>query len=346
MPAPRARRPLDAPFVESAGLEIVVVHIGSRPPRYLHACLKQVQRVCGRPPVFIGPRVASRYSGSKLKAFRAAEKLSSFGLGGFWRYTCERFFVIEEHMRATGLSRCLHVESDNLVYVAPDSYEAWLDGTFGAGVAVCPLQYDLDTASVMYVGSLDALARLNEALLELVRMPPTDFVTAYGGDRPNEMRMLNVLRTQEHLCGGLPISPATARACGSAQVFDAGSYGQVVDGWYWEPGVPYVDDTHLVGGELSAGSIRLLWDARRSTPHVLDHTGDLLPLANLHVHSKRLQVWAPTPEARHLKAVGIPSEATTRARVRRAADRTLATASRLRQALSRRNEGRRHDSPE
>ncbi len=118
----------------------------------------------------IGPRDAARYRGPQLDRFRASEQLSSFGLGGFWRYACERFFVLEEHMRRTGLERCLHIESDVLLYLAPGDFDAWLRARYAGAVAVCPLTESEDTAAAMYVGSLAGLAALNDALLELVAL--------------------------------------------------------------------------------------------------------------------------------------------------------------------------------
>jgi hypothetical protein len=37
-------------------------------------------------------------------------------MGGFWRYTMERFFVVEECMRKLNLKNVFHLEIDNMVY--------------------------------------------------------------------------------------------------------------------------------------------------------------------------------------------------------------------------------------
>jgi hypothetical protein len=316
-------------------LEIALVHLGSRPPRYLHLSAKQIRLITGREPVIVGPRVAGRYRSPKLDAFRKTEHLSALGLEGFWRYTCERFFVLEEHMRATGLSSCVHIESDNLIYAAPAAYAAWLRDTYGDGIAICPFQELFDTAAVMYVGSVGTLGALTEAMLELVAMPPADLLAKHGGDHPNEMRMLHVLRAAG-LAGALPVTPEDAAASGAEHIFDPGSYGQFIDGWYWEPGVSYINDRHLLGAALADGRLRLAWDARRERPTVQGLGTEPRTLANLHIHSKNLEIWMTQAPAQAKEPAGFPSEATLRSRTRRGAQRALASAARVWRLVSRR----------
>jgi hypothetical protein len=310
-------------------LEVVLVHLGSKPPRYFHVSADQVRAVTRRDPILIGPRLGARYDSPKLRAFREGEHLSQFGLNGFWRYTCERFFVLEEHMRRTGLSRCIHIESDNLLYVTPSAFAEWLVSTHGDSIAVCPFTFAEDTAAVMYVGSLDSLALFTDAMLELVTTPPHDLLAAHGGTMANEMRMLYLLR-REGLCGALPVTVEEAESTGAGHVFDPGSYGQYVDGWYWEPGVPYTSDKHLVGQALADQHYRLYWNAGREAPLVSRATGEPQPLVNLHVHSKRLEEWRPRQLTPPNRPAGFPSEAALRPRVRKAANSVLATASRIR----------------
>jgi hypothetical protein len=312
-----------------SALDIVLIHLGSRAPGYLHTCASQVRAVSGRAPVYVGPKEAAALDGRKLREFRTAEHLSDYGLSGFWRYTCERFFILEEHMRASGLRRCIHIESDNLLYAAPASYSDWLSTTYGDQVAVCPLTDDLDTAAFLYVGSVDALARLNAGLLELVAMTPEQFLTEHGGEMAHEMRMLRVLR-ERGLSAPLPIFPDEAQSTGSGHVFDAGPYGQIVDGWYWNPGVPYIDEGHLLGPALAEQRLRVVWGAGRDIPFALAPGGNPQPIVNLHMHSKRLTLWATQRVRVPRKPAGIPGEATLASRARRGRDATLATASRIR----------------
>jgi hypothetical protein len=168
-------------------------------------------------------------------------------------------------------------------------------------------------------------------MLEMVRLTPEQFAAQHGDDMANEMRMLRVLR-ERGLCAALPITPDEARSTGSGHVFDAGSYGQFVDGWYWEPGVPYTNEDHLLGPALAEQSLRVMWGAARDVPFALVPGDEPQPLVNLHVHSKRLALWATRRIDIPRKPAGLPGEATLGSRVRRGRDATLATASRIRRA--------------
>ena len=243
-------------------MDVVLIHLGSRPPRYLRACTRQVEKVAGAPPVLVGPLRGARYRGEKLRRFRATEGLTELGLGGFWRYAAERFFVLEEHMRKTGLERCLHIESDCLLYVAPSAYEGWLSDVYGDSVATCPLTDDQDTAAAMYVGSLQALSAFNLALLRLVALGPARLLELHGGEMGNEMRMIRVLR-DAGLARALPVTVAQAKALGSPIIFDPASYGQFVDGTPGAPGVPYAGEHHQAGRELIGGHCQILWNTQR-----------------------------------------------------------------------------------
>jgi hypothetical protein len=254
------------------------------------ACARQVESVSGRPPLVVGPERASGYRGPKLERFRGIEQLSGFGLEGFWRYAAERFFVLEELMADAGLERCIHLESDNLLYAAPAQLAPWMKEAYGGSVTVCPLTDTEDTAALMYVGSRASLSKLTQGLLELVQLGPAGLQAEHGEGMPNEMTMLHILRTKLGLCEALPVRASDARALNAPFVFDPGSYGQLVDGTVFEPGIPYLGDHQLVGRDLLAGRSRLVWDAGREHPLLYSAPDDhaFLPLANLHIHSKRL----------------------------------------------------------
>jgi hypothetical protein len=275
-------------------MDVVLVHLGGRPPSYLRTCAKQVQAVTAAPPLVVGPLEARRLHGPKLDRFRSGERLSDMGLAGFWRYATERFFVLEEAMRAAGIERCLHIENDNLLYAPAPQAMAWLEERFGDGLALCPLTAAEDTAGVMSIGSLAALERFNAALLELVELGPRELLAHYGGEMANEMRMIHLLRTDQGLAEALPTTLKAALAEGAPAIFDPASYGQHVDGIPSAPGRPYEGDHHAVGRELIAGAVRVAWDAQQRVPSVVRTAdGVTLPLANLHIHSKRLSRWVP-----------------------------------------------------
>lgn len=273
-------------------MDVALVHIGAPTPRYLQECVAQIEGVAGRPPLVVRPRQARRMRNPKLARFRRDEALTDMGLAGFWRFSCERFFVLEQALREAGIDRALHIENDNLLYASPDDYEGWLTDTYGTQLAICPLTKDEDTAGVMYVGSLAALSAFTDALLELVELEPEKLLERHGGPMANEMRMIHLLRTEHGLAQALPTTVAAATELSSPYVFDPASYGQWVDGTPSTPGVPYAGDHHFIGADILAGNLRVSWDAQQRFPTVFSSPDDReLPLANLHIHSKRLERW-------------------------------------------------------
>ena len=44
------------------------------------------------------------------------QRYTNMSMGGFWRYTMERFFIVEECMRKLNLKNVFHLEIDNMVY--------------------------------------------------------------------------------------------------------------------------------------------------------------------------------------------------------------------------------------
>ena len=279
--------------VSVQAMRVVLVHLGSPLPKHARVCIRQAIAASGERPLVVGPAAARKLRSEGRARFRQVESLSGMGLKRFWRYACERFFVLEAAMRATRLERCLHIECDVLTYASPSSYEGWLIDTYGAGLATCPLTDSEDTAAVMYVGSQAALAAFNTALLDLVAIPPAEFLDVHGGAMAHEMRMMNLLRTTSGLTASLPTTIAAARETGSEYLFDPASYGQFVDGVPAEPGWPTPADHHHVGRELLSGGCRLRWDAQQRVPLVAGGgDGSEYPLATLHIHSKRLERWA------------------------------------------------------
>lgn len=281
-------------------MRIVLVHLGSALPRHARSCIRQAIAVTGEPPVVIGPTAARKLRSDERDRFRQVESLSGMGMKRFWRYACERFFVLEAAMRQLRLDRCIHIECDVLMYAAPAAYLGWLTDTYGAGLATCPLTDFEDTAAVMYVGSRAALAAFNAQLLNLAAVPPAELLAVHGGEMAHEMRMMHLLRTSSGLAASLPTTVASARRLCSDYIFDPASYGQYVDGVPAEPGIAYAGEHHLVGRELLSGSYRMRWDAQQRLPLVQSAGDDSeYPLANLHIHSKRLERWEWDHTSRH-----------------------------------------------
>ena len=274
---------------------VIFVQLGRQVPPYLGVAMAQCRSVDGGlRPLLVGPHDGAQSRGPKLDAFRQGEHLSEQGPRGFWRYAAERLFVLEVFMERNGIDRCLHIESDNLILLPSKDVADRATRFFGSQVATCPLTEHFDTAAVLYVGSRAALSRLTAGLLDLALLPPRELLRLHGGPMANEMRMLAILRSAG-LSAALPTRPRSEAATEMECIFDPASYGQWLDGTVAAPGVPYATGDHFLGPDLIDGTLVVRWGFERQDASVCDKTYDsgFVPLANVHLHSKRLSLWTP-----------------------------------------------------
>jgi len=184
-------------------------------------------------------------------------KLDSEWRGGFWRATTERLFILEDWMRWKGIKECLHLENDVMLYT------------------------DIS------------------ALVPTLRLTSAGLSTTFQGQgvRQDQIRMcFSIL-----YCRSLPTAPPgatlvsetfrdwyenTAFPC----IFDAAAHGQYlggIDPIHSGAGVSFVNrDTDYRSDQFLYG-----WavdSAQRRYPTLVDKVGKIWPIANLHVHSKRL----------------------------------------------------------
>jgi hypothetical protein len=89
--------------------------------------------------------------------------------GSLWIASAMRFFYMRDLMTQRGWHEFVHVEGDNMLYIDTTTILPHLRSSYGPGLAVTPLQGDnaVFTASVMWVGSPEALSVFTDYLLEL-----------------------------------------------------------------------------------------------------------------------------------------------------------------------------------
>lgn len=120
------------PFSKLCAHSLVLVHIGQEIPEYMRYCMQQIRMFnsCNvyliasndalqkfNPALnefnIIGVPCESLEKSYHHQKFTEAERLEN----GFWRYTTERFFYIEELARQLQLTDIFHIEYDNMLYV-------------------------------------------------------------------------------------------------------------------------------------------------------------------------------------------------------------------------------------
>jgi hypothetical protein len=285
---------------------IVFIHIGAAPPPYARIAVEQARRWNPKAPIVFLSSVLQDYGAGETwisidsipmsaahQRFRYATPLE-----GFWKWTTERLFVLEDWMRSAGLEECIHFEYDNMIYqdlskIVPLLREIspGLSTTFqGQGrdrkaVRAC--------FSVVYCKAIEALTNFTQFLAcTTVNTDEMQLGGMYWDVTPEECSFLptapiGVTLESERCRGWLEDS----RFSELGAVFDASAYGQYlggVDPKYHaentEPGFVNPDC------DFRADQFEYTWateDGRRY-PTISDKNGRPWKIMNLHIHCKRL----------------------------------------------------------
>lgn len=260
-------------------MDIILVHLGGNPPEHINTCVKQIRKHsnCYIHSITDDSVVNKNY-GNFLKT-------NYFPNHDLWRYSCERFYAIEQYMKMVGLDEALHLEYDNLIYADPDDCK--FERKHGNCIALPRITDRFLSGGIMYIGSFVALQQMNKALNDLMAKGQEYLLTRAGGEMINEMHLLGmVFEDGTAPLVELPVLPTMH----TDYIFDGASWGQWVGGTHQTPGVPYAEEKHVVGRNILNGKYKVEW--KDGKPFSSDRDGNRVPIFNLHIHSKELEKWS------------------------------------------------------
>lgn len=296
---------------------VVFVHIGPKIPDHAVYALEQIRKFYTGDIWFLveervrsypafekyGIKTASLESltinNEPLTAFR---KAVWFPAGDFWYVTYERLFFLQKFMEVTKYDQVLHLENDVMNYIDLDSNLYWdkFAELYPDKMAINPVGDKWSAIAYTYIDNVEALTRVNKAIIELSARGVSNLQKLTGEDLVSEMIVLDYLRKNQD-CGLdiLPCLPIEYEGCNRnfdnlQVVFDGASWGQYVFGTTDKiPG--WTGSHHYVGREIQAGKYKVIWKqdtVGRKCPWIelTSSFGVMFPLANLHVHSKQLQL--------------------------------------------------------
>lgn len=285
---------------------IILVHIGNELPTYIHTCIEQIKRVAHADVLLVHsenikdvPKGVDTIHYEEVRNYGAMAKFNSLDYFDewthrgepFWKYACERLFVVEAAMDAVFIDRAMHIENDNLVYARPDV--DYLYKTIGGKIGLTAINEELLSAGIMYVGSLDSLRIFNESMIRLLEQGEQELMRKYGGVMMHEMRMMKIASMEpDSPIRMLPIFPDES----SKFVYDCASWGQYVGGVHHGDGSKFAHNSHFIGREIINKRYDVRWtiDGELKVPAIIDwkdksKSGKMI--YNLHIHSKNLEGW-------------------------------------------------------
>lgn len=299
--------------MSSTEIPIVFIHIWHAPPAYLRDAVKQARVWNLTAPIICISSVVENYGhGEEWVAvddipltaahtrFKATTLLPGVGYdNGFWQWTTERLFTLEDWMRWKGISECFHLENDNMLYQNISEIVPFLRKTSPGLSTTCHGIGSKDDAeracfSILYCSSVDALGRF---MFFLASAPSSIDEMSRGGaywlDTPEDCSYLATAPV------GVSLPAERERYRGLIEdkrfvelgiVFEAAAYGQYLGGQdpqYHKDGPGYMNPECLI----RADQYEYVWrkdELERKYPTITDTCGKVWKIANLHIHCKRL----------------------------------------------------------
>jgi hypothetical protein len=227
------------------------------------------------------------------------QRYTNMSMGGFWRYTMERFFVVEECMRKLNLKNVFHLEIDNMIYFR---VEEILEKCKSIDKILIPSDSERRyIAGTCFVNNPDSLSVLNRfftehcvnkdemhSIMDFTRthsevdtwpvLPPGDNTRLIYEDRRHCVDDIKRISKYAELFGG---------------VFDAAAAGQFFGG---------IDPIHQKtnsDGFVNKDSIfgidraKFRWEKVNGLQRLnISVDGEeWYPVYNLHIHNKNLKRW-------------------------------------------------------
>jgi hypothetical protein len=193
----------------------------------------------------------------------------------FWHKTCERIFYLSAFSKELNPEWFVHTENDVLMFYSLEELIRSANDTFSA-IVMSPKQA---TFALTYVPDASYMENLCLLFLELMKLGEETLISSLNEPHISEMSLLRYAMENAFI-DTLPIVPIE----GYDYVFDPGSYGQFLGGTNNGHGIGYKDEYHLcwqIGAEAYM---------KDGLPYV-SFDGMEKPLFNLHVHSKKLELF-------------------------------------------------------
>ncbi len=302
-------------FLFASEYSIVFVHKGNELPSFLHTAVEQALLFNSEASIYVvGDKQALETyektfpdaihlvaieSLPQTKDHKQFVKRTHFGKG-FWRYTIERFFLVEELMNKYELKNVFHLESDNLLYVDLSDLLGVFEKNY-QGVAATFDNENRAIAGLIYFSSLPSMRSLNKFIARNAKNEENDMqlLAAYRKKRnPQKIDLLPVI--SDEYVKKFPLKSQSGEKAKKAEcffnyieefasIFDAAAIGQFLGGndpIHANAHVGFINESALYDPSL----FNIVWEKdekERMVPYA-QWDDKKYRINNLHVHSKKL----------------------------------------------------------
>lgn len=162
-------------------IPFIFVHIGeTKFPEYINTSFKQVKKWNPNSELYL---ICSKTHESKIdkslvnfvdiktveksdkhKHFNSESKLNSKFRDGFWKFTSQRLFMLEDFCKKNSINEFFHLENDNMIYFNTEEVIEQLRKIVN-GIGAPRLNNDEITFGLLYCNNLEVLNKLNEFIV-------------------------------------------------------------------------------------------------------------------------------------------------------------------------------------
>ena len=280
-------------------MNIIIVALGII-PEYLDDCINQINLTQKKHTIHLIKNRSSNYTNDnclianvenipiskKHSYFIKKSKLVNKKFRNyFWRYSTERLYVIDDYINAKNLNDIIHIETDVLLYQDLE--------------LIMPILKEFDFACVR-----DSAIRVIGSIIYIKNKKVSEKISSIANDYINENDMIILHQIEKKidntLC--LPIGDHDIYKDNLKYIFDGASIGQFVGG---------IDPRNKSGKIMSfINNIKAFFNERNAVSFVNKNSkinvseweikwinsrpykkinNDLIPIVNLHIHSKNLK---------------------------------------------------------
>lgn len=296
---------------------LVFVHIGERFPMHMRSAIEQARLFNRETPIYVlgNAKAIAEAEWSDIRAELISieslvasknhrQYIAATKMEGFWRYALERFFILDDFVQQYGLFNVFHLENDVMIYFDIQQKLAQFKKCYVNKVATV---FDCDQRAVpsfVYIPNPNTSNVLSTFIAKHAHVNTTDmemlhlFKEAYYLHRADTLPILIPAYAEDYPLTN--IFKNTAREAKPffrhldelGMIFDAAALGQFLGGID-----PILGKSEA--GFMGEASVFLpmhfefAWFKDREDrwiPHI-SYKGIEYPIANLHIHSKKLHLF-------------------------------------------------------
>lgn len=261
-------------------------------PTYANICIDQCKKyLCD--PIIVDDQYVTKYMQHDIQKLYTIckEKYPSQSTNAFWFTTLIRLFVLYHFCKRNNINEFIHMEYDNLIYSDMMMLKKLQPSVYFTRVGP-----HISSAGFVYCNSL---IHLDHFISKLIKLLHTDEQLIYANNivpyfMPiSEMVMIDLIyRGTQNIVDYLPTSPfqiGDDHFNDLEILFDGASYGQYIGGTNNGHPKGFCDSNHYVGKNIIDNNIKIIFENQK--PYAL-YDNKLIPIANLHIHSKQLELYS------------------------------------------------------